>query len=172
MLTLQQVEGLAREAHEGQFDKIGVPYFEHVRAVADGLAPFGEHLEMAGLLHDVIEDTDWTDATLARAGVPEEVIAVVLAVTNVPGGKYLDKVEVITRSREATLVKIADNAHNSRKDRQAHLSPEERERLAKKYLPARQMLWAAVDSEEVRTIVSIVNPDLLAGARTVLVPAS
>ncbi|MBD3004872.1 phosphohydrolase [Streptomyces sp. 5-10] len=158
--TLDQIRSLAKEAHAGQTDKIGSPYFWHVEAVANGLAPFGVHMQMAGLLHDVIEDTKWTAQELLHAGVPGDVLLTVLAVTNVPCS-YEEKIRFITRSREATLVKIADNAHNSREDRAKHLPEDKRKRLARKYSAARKDLWAAVSEEEVRTVVSIVNPSLL-----------
>lgn len=159
--TVQQVEKLASDAHAGQVDKIGVPYVEHVRAVAAGLAPFGDDLVMAGLLHDVIEDTDWTADGLIEAGVPHEVVSIVEAVTNVPGMPYEEKIRRIVGNRPATLVKIADNAHNSHPDRAAQLPDEKRARLAAKYRTARDVLWGAADEADVKAIVTIVNPSLL-----------
>lgn len=164
-VTLDDVFTLAQHAHRGQVDKLGVPYFEHVRAVADGLAPFGERLQMAGLLHDIIEDTDWTAAALVEEGVPAEVVAVVEAVTNTPGTPYLDKIRKIAGHREATLLKIADNAHNSRGDRLAKLPPETSSRLVKKYGKAREILWADIEPSEIAEILEIVNPDLLGDLR-------
>ncbi|MGA5195768.1 HD domain-containing protein [Streptomyces exfoliatus] len=161
MKTLAEVDALAARAHAGQTDKIGVPYVEHVRAVAAGLAPLGPHLAMAGLLHDVIEDTDWTAERLRAAGIPDRVVEIVAAVTNRPGTSYEEKIRQITRDRDATLVKIADNAHNSRADRAAALPPDRRERLAAKYRAARELLWAAADPEDVTTILRVVNPGLL-----------
>lgn len=159
--TPEAVEAFARTAHHGQTDKIGVPYIEHVLAVARGLAPFGDDLVMAGLLHDVLEDTDYTARDLAAAGVPERVLRAVLAVTNTPGGSYQAKIRAITYNPDAVLVKIADNAHNSRPDRAAQLPEEKRLRLELKYAQAREVLWTAARPEDVRTIVSLVNPSLL-----------
>lgn len=70
MKSVSDVESLAERAHEGQVDKAGRPYIEHVRAVAAGLTPFGDELVMAGLLHAVIEDTAWTAGQLLAAGIP------------------------------------------------------------------------------------------------------
>jgi (p)ppGpp synthase/HD superfamily hydrolase len=165
MKAVNEVEFMADCAHAGQVDKIGVPYIEHVRAVAAGLAPFGDELVMAGLLHDIIEDTNWTAEQLRAAGVPNRVVGVVEDVTNQPGVPYEEKIRRITSSREATLVKIADNAHNSHPDRAAQLPEEKRARLAAKYRAARDVLWAAASSEEIERIVSIVNPSLLAELR-------
>ncbi|MFE2012960.1 HD domain-containing protein [Streptomyces sp. NPDC059491] len=161
MKSLAEVDELVALAHAGQVDKAGAPYVEHVRAVAAGLAPFGAHLAMAGLLHDVIEDTDWTADRLRAEGVPDGVVALVEAVTNRPGTPYEEKIRAIAANPEATLVKIADNAHNSRADRSAALPPAQRERLAAKYRAARDVLWAAADPERVEAILTRVNPGLL-----------
>ncbi|WHM30229.1 HD domain-containing protein [Streptomyces sp. BPPL-273] len=161
MRSIEEVDALAAAAHAGQVDKIGVPYIEHVRAVAAGLAPFGDDLTMAGLLHDVIEDTDWTAARLLEEGIPERVVSAVEAVTNQKGVPYEEKIRRIIRSSDATLVKVADNAHNSRPDRAAQLPEEKRVRLAVKYRAARDVLWAAADDRDIEAIVTIVNPSLL-----------
>ena len=165
MKTVEEVDALVEEAHAGQIDKIGVPYVEHVRAVAAGLAPFGPDLEMAGLLHDIIEDTDWTSERLRAAAIPNRVVGVVENVTNTPGVPYEEKIRRITSSRDATLVKIADNAHNSHPDRVAQLPEKKRTRLAAKYRAARDVLWAAASAEDIAQIISIVNPHLLAELR-------
>ncbi|MFE2557036.1 HD domain-containing protein [Streptomyces sp. NPDC059352] len=166
MRTLAEVHDLVTEAHAGQVDKIGVPYVEHVRAVAAGLEPFGEELVMAGLLHDVIEDTAWTADRLRSAGIPDRVVALVEAVTNRPGQSYEAKLRSIAEDPDATLVKIADNAHNSRPDRAAELPPAQRERFAAKYRGARDVLWAGVDPERIATILTVVNPALLTELRS------
>ena len=160
-VTVAEVDALADRAHAGQVDKIGVRYVDHVRAVAAGLAPLGPALEMAGLLHDIIVDTDFTAEQLRALGVPNRVVGIVEDVTNTPGVPYEEKIRRIASSQDATLVKIADNAHNCHPDRAARLSPEQRARLAAKYRAARDVLWRAVDAEQIETIVSIVNPALL-----------
>ncbi|MFJ1753475.1 phosphohydrolase [Kitasatospora sp. NPDC088134] len=161
-LTLAEVDALAERAHAGQYDRIGVRYVEHVRAVAVGLAPFGAERQMAGLLHDVLEDTPLTAEDLLAAGVPAAVVATVRLVTRQPGTEYAQMLHGIVADPDATLVKIADNAHNSRADRAARLPEADRLRLAERYRAARAVLWPAAAPEDVRTIVGIVNPDLLA----------
>ncbi|WP_431677145.1 HD domain-containing protein [Kitasatospora sp. KL5] len=160
-LTLADVDALAAEAHAGQVDKIGAPYVEHVRAVAAGLAPFGTGLQMAALLHDVLEDTPLTADDLLRAGVPFGVVATVRRVTRVSGVAYSAMLEQIATDHSATLVKIADNAHNSVAERAARLDEADRRRLADRYRAARRVLWPAAAPADVRTIVGIVNPALL-----------
>lgn len=163
-LSLADVDALAEAAHAGQTDAIGVPYVEHVRAVARGLEPFGEHLRMAGLLHDVVEDTHWTGEALLAAGVPGPVVDTVMRVTRYEGQDYAEMIRAVAADRSACLVKISDNAHNSLAERAAALAPDRRERLGRRYAKARAVLWAAVPEGDVRAIVSRVNPALLEGS--------
>jgi len=160
-LTLADVDRIAAEAHAGQLDKIGVPYIEHPRAVAAGLAPFGVGMQMAGLLHDVLEDTPVMYRDLLAMGVPLAVVRTVLAVTKHEGAPYKEKLVAITLDQAACLVKISDNASNSDSARTALLPPDKRERLAVKYAQARAILWPAVPREDIATILRIVNPSLL-----------
>ncbi|WP_405014448.1 phosphohydrolase [Kitasatospora sp. NBC_01539] len=159
--TLADVDALAAAAHAGQVDKTGAPYVTHVRAVAAGMAPFGTGLQMAGLLHDVLEDTDLTADDLLRAGVPSAVVATVRRLTRDEGTPYDVMVREVAADHAAVLVKIADNAHNSLASRSALLDADDRARLAGKYRAARQVLWPAAGADDVRAIVSIVNPALL-----------
>ncbi|MFG2693258.1 phosphohydrolase [Kitasatospora sp. NPDC048407] len=152
--TLADVDALAARAHAGQYDRIGVPYIEHVRAVAAGVAAFGTGLQMAALLHDVLEDTPTRADDLLVAGIPAGVVATVRRVTREPGTDYRAMLLDIVTDQAATLVKIADNAHNSRADRSA--------RLAARYRDARAVLWPAVADADLRTVLAAVNPPLLA----------
>ncbi|KJK58599.1 phosphohydrolase [Saccharothrix sp. ST-888] len=161
-MTLADVEALAADAHAGQLDKVGEPYIGHLRAVAAGLAPFGVGLQMAGLLHDVLEDTGLGADDLLRAGVPSDVVATVRRVTKAPDVAYQAMLQQITTDHSATLLKIADNAHNSVPARAARLPAADRERLATRYRAARRVLWPAVAPADIRTIVETVNPSLLA----------
>lgn len=160
-LTLAEVDLITAKAHSGQLDKIGVPYVEHVRAVSRGLEPFGVGLQMAGLLHDTLEDTALTRLDLINAGVPASIVAIVERVTNEPGVDYHRKLLSIGLDYSATLVKISDNAHNSHPDRAAQLPEAKRVRLAEKYQKARGVLWERVPPEDVRAVVERVNPSLL-----------
>jgi (p)ppGpp synthase/HD superfamily hydrolase len=160
-LTLAEVDLLAAEAHAGQTDKAGVPYVTHVRAVSRGLAPFGVGLQMAGLLHDALEDTALTERRLLDAGVPATVVATVLRVSNRPGVPYQDMITGIATDHAATLLKISDNAHNSLASRAAVLTAEQRGRFAAKYAAARRVLWPAAARDDVAVILRIVNPALL-----------
>jgi (p)ppGpp synthase/HD superfamily hydrolase len=163
LITVEHVAMLAIGAHGGQVDRIGRPYREHVRAVAEGLEPFGPLAVMAGWLHDIIEDTSWTASGLREAGVSARVVEVVGLVSQADGESYEDMITRAVRDPVATLVKISDNAHNSRPDRAARITDEtERRRLEERYRNARRILWPATTPGNVITIISRVNPALLA----------
>lgn len=169
-MHLWEADILATAAHEGQSDKNGVPYIEHVRAVAAGLAPFPVDVQIAGVLHDVVEDTDWTLDDLRDSGVPRSSLAMVDALTKVPGSTKKEQIErVISEGYAACLVKNSDNAHNSLPDRLKHLDGPTRDRLEGKYREARKMLWGCARDfnwgplylNDIRSILEIVNPSLL-----------
>lgn len=152
---------IAEKAHAGQTDKTGVPYIEHVKAVAEGVRAYGPDLYAAALLHDVVEDTHHTASTLLAAGIPGRVTGIVLNLTKDTHPGYTEMLHTITRDPEALLVKISDNAHNSREDRLRLLPGEKRERLRLKYRKAREILWPHAHNEEILRTVGTVNPLLL-----------
>ena len=65
---------------ENKFDKAGEPYIGHLNRVSDRLHEEVE--KIAGLLHDVLEDTDITEKDLIEVGIPLEVIEIVKLVTH------------------------------------------------------------------------------------------
>lgn len=171
-MSFRKARKLAAMAHEGQTDKLGVPYIEHVEAVAAGLAVLrdAEDLRIAGVLHDVIEDTDLTTSDLLAAGVPWSSVCIVEALTKVPGSTKVQQIErVIEDGAAACLVKTSDNAHNSLPDRLEKLDDETRERLEGKYKGARRMIWDAAMEfnwgpgyfDDTYRILAVVNPSLL-----------
>jgi hypothetical protein len=162
VITLQQAHRIAASAHHGQTDKIGVPYLRHVQDVAMGLRPFSMDVQIAGLLHDVVEDSSWTLDRLRRAGVPEVSVRIIDAVTKQPGTSKDEQIDrVIRGGYKAILVKVADNAHNTRPDRMACLDSATHARLQKKYRTAREKLWREVEYDDVDKILKIVNPALV-----------
>lgn len=89
MLTLPEVEALARAAHEGQTDKAGRPYAEHLQAVAEGVRARGGDADQiaAAWLHDAVEDDALSEAWLDGAALSDRTKAVVLAVTKRAGSR-------------------------------------------------------------------------------------
>jgi (p)ppGpp synthase/HD superfamily hydrolase len=161
--TLEDARRLAHAAHEGQTDKLGAPYVEHVEAVAAGLADFDLEIQIAGMLHDVVEDTDITVDELRSRGVSERSLAAIALVSRNlhPDLDYAQGIEQITTSPDATLVKISDNAHNSRPDRAAALERVTGEPINPRYAAARRVLYAVAPAEDIAKILRRAAPQFL-----------
>ncbi|MFC4503196.1 MULTISPECIES: HD domain-containing protein [Streptomyces] len=135
MLTLAEVEALARAAHEGQTDKAGRPYTEHLRAVAEGVRSRGGDAEQiaAAWLHDAVEDDALSEDWLRGAALTDRTRAIVLALTKRPGEPPETYASRILATPGALLVKQSDLAHNANPARLAALDAPTRTRLTEKY---------------------------------------
>ncbi len=142
-------EAFAARAHAGQVDKQGRDYFDyHLRPIAESLRPFGRRAYLAGLLHDVVEDTATTYAQLTALGLPATVVEAVRSVTRQDGELYPALIERAAADPLGRLVKLADNWHNlAGLDT---LDEVDRDRLRERYLAARVVLEASLTR---RTVV-------------------
>ncbi|RZU24880.1 HD domain-containing protein [Streptomyces sp. BK239] len=142
MLTLTEVEALARAAHEGQTDKAGRPYSEHLQAVADGVRDRGGDADQiaAAWLHDAVEDDALSETWLRGAALSDRTKAVVLAVTKRAGETPEAYAGRVLATPGALLVKEADLAHNADPARLAVLDAPTRSRLTEKYAHMRALL--------------------------------
>ncbi|MGE7390699.1 HD domain-containing protein [Streptomyces sp. NPDC004126] len=141
-LTLAEVEALARSAHEGQTDKAGRPYAEHLAAVAEGVRLRGGSpaQQAAAWLHDAVEDDALSPEQLASAALPQEVKDMVLALTKRAGEPVGEYTARILATPGALLVKEADLAHNADPVRLSVLDAPTRDRLTAKYAHVRSLL--------------------------------
>ena len=98
-------------AHAGQLDKGGVPYVFHPFHVAEQMED--ELSTVVALLHDVVEDTDYTLEDLARMGFPERALSALKLLTHDKRVPYLDYVAAIRHDPIARAVKLPDLRHNS-----------------------------------------------------------
>ena len=145
---IERAYARAHDAHEGQVRKSGEPYFTHCIAVAQILAEMHMDAEAvaAGLLHDVLEDTDVSAAQLKRE-FGAEVVGMVDGVTklhHLPLQMEKNKQLVRPTDREleyirkmflamgndvrVVLVKLADRLHNMRT--LGFMSPEKQRKIA------------------------------------------
>lgn len=141
-LTLAEVEAVARSAHEGQTDKAGRPYAEHLAAVAAGVRARGGDAEQiaAAWLHDSVEDDALTPQWLEQAALSARTKAIVDALTKRPGEGPEAYAARILATDGARLVKEADLAHNADPERLAVLDQPTRRRLTEKYTRMRALL--------------------------------
>lgn len=138
MSTLVRAIEIATEAHKGQYDKAGNDYIGHpLRVMEMGTT---ENEKIVGVLHDVIEDTDWTFEALTDEGFSEEVIAALRCVTKLSENEnYDDFIERVKKNPLAVAVKINDLSDNMDIRRLPYLSDKDIKRL-KKYLKAYKRL--------------------------------
>ena len=98
-------------AHKNQVDKTGVPYIFHPFHLAEQMDD--EASVCVALLHDVIEDTDYTFNDLEKEGFTKEIIDAIKLITHDSNVPYLDYVNMIKENSIARKVKLADLKHNS-----------------------------------------------------------
>ncbi len=138
MSTLERAIAIATEAHKGQYDKAGNDYIGHPLRVMD--MGRTEEEKIAGVLHDVMEDTDWTFEKLAAEGFSQEIIEALKCVTKISENEnYDDFIERVKKNPLATAVKINDLTDNMDIRRLPYLSDKDVKRL-KKYLKAYKKL--------------------------------
>ena len=115
----------AKRAHEGEKRMSGDPYFTHVFETAKILAKFGMDAEtiVAGLLHDVLENTKITEEEMKKE-FGENIVFLVNGVTKLGTLKYhgderhaesLRKFFIaMTNDLRVVIIKFADRLHNLR----------------------------------------------------------
>jgi len=114
----------AERAHSGQKRKSGEPYITHPVAVAQILADLGIGTKTiaAALLHDTVEDTDYT-LDMLQKDFGDEVAMLVDGVTKLDKLKYGDSAQaetvrkmVVAMSKDirVLVIKLADRLHNAR----------------------------------------------------------
>ncbi|MBK6877931.1 MAG: phosphohydrolase [Ignavibacteria bacterium] len=111
MSTLKRAIEIAFEAHKDQKDKNGEPYIGHVLRVMN--MGRTENEKICGVLHDLVEDTEWTFEDLRREGFSKTVIDALTCVTKTSEDEDYDKfIERIEKNRLAVIVKINDLSDN------------------------------------------------------------
>jgi len=128
---------IAYAAHAGQTDKVGVPYVFHPYHVAEQMKT--EATVTAALLHDVVEDSEYTLDDLRAAGISSEVIRAVDLLTKKSGVDYMEYIKEIKQNPIARAVKIGDLVHNSDTTRGC-IDPPLLEKIKTKYAAALQYL--------------------------------
>ena len=140
--------GIAFNAHKGQVDKAGNDYFEsHILDVHNKVETILDEDEnvcitkVIALLHDVVEDTDWTIEQLRQQGFTEDILEALAYVTKKGGEDYEHFIERINKNRYAKAVKIADLKSNMDITRLNEVTDTDVERL-RKYHKAYKSLTA------------------------------
>lgn len=101
---------IAASAHATQIDKGGAPYV--LQPLRMMIKQTSESAMIAAVLHDVVEDTHWTQDALRAEGFPEEVLDAVACLTKRHGEEYADFIARAGANPIARLVKLADLEDN------------------------------------------------------------
>lgn len=112
-MDLEKAIEFMKQKHKGQKRKQGTPYYTHPLAVAKLLKDKGFPIEyqIAGLFHDLIEDTDSAyEEIIALSN--EEVADAVRLVSKTDGYVMAEYVGNIKQNEMARMVKLADRIHN------------------------------------------------------------
>ena len=98
-------------AHKDQQDKSGLPYVFHPFHLAEQMTD--EDSTIVALLHDVVEDSEYTFADLLAMGFRPRIIDAIRLMTHDKAVPYMDYVARIKENPLARQVKLADLRHNS-----------------------------------------------------------
>ncbi|MCK4412780.1 MAG: HD domain-containing protein [Candidatus Eisenbacteria sp.] len=137
MSTLERAIQIAARAHASQQDKAGQPYILHPLRVM--LRLDSEEERIVAVLHDLIEDTEWTSDDLLSEGFSPRIVDAVLALTRQDGESYDGFVRRAARNPIGRRVKIADLEDNMDLSRIPNPTARDQERL-KKYERAYRQL--------------------------------
>ena len=102
-----------KEKHSGQTRKQGTPYYIHPVSVSMILKRkgFPEEYQIAGLFHDLIEDTDATELEILQLS-NYQILETVKLLTKYKGYDIKTYIDKIRNNEMARSVKLADKLHN------------------------------------------------------------
>ena len=131
----------ATKAHKGQRRKVeDIDMIFHPFTCGMLLQRNGcdENVVCAGILHDVVEDTEVTFEELSEFGYPTEVIDILKLLTKQKGADYQAYIDNIIASDNvhAMNIKMSDLKHNMDITRISNPTVNDYERVNKRYAPA------------------------------------
>ena len=137
-IILDRAKAIATSAHNEQVDKAGKPYIEHPLRVMN----MGKTVEekIVGVLHDVVEDSEWTFEMLEKEGMPKEVVDALKCVTKLSEDEDYDHfIARVKTNPLAVKVKLNDLKDNMDITRLGKVTEKDLPRL-NKYIRAYKQL--------------------------------
>ena len=139
-MNLERAIEIAQEAHKGVKDKGGHDYINHPIRVMHAMS--NDQEKIVAILHDVVEDSDWTFERLKEEGFEDSVIESLRCVTKYSEEEdYQEFIKRAATNKIATKVKIADIEDNLDLSRLGTLTDKDLTRI-EKYKKALQYLKA------------------------------
>ena len=133
---------LAYEAHAGQTDKSGLPYIHHPLHLAEQMQD--ESTTILALLHDVVEDTQYSIEDIEAMGFDREITDALRLMTHDQRVPYMEYVGKLKKNPLARTVKLADLRHNSDISRLNEVTEKDLKRI-EKYRAAIELLESETD---------------------------
>lgn len=131
---------IAATAHQNQLDKANAPYILHpLRLMLRGQTLLEQ---IVAVLHDVVEDSDWTLEQLAAEGFPTEAIAALDCLTRRSDESYDEFIDRVLTNPLATRVKRYDLEDNMTLTRMTSLTAKDVERLQRYHVVYQRLLKA------------------------------
>ena len=143
--TVEDTIKFIQLAHHGQKDHGGVDYWNHPVEVMHRVNSPTHEEKLAALLHDVLEDTDYTEKDLLDHGFTKSVVEMVSWLNfkhaRYHGMTYIEKIRHLKDQGppSSVKVKLADNSHNSDPSR-AFGDTEKHQGMMRRYQRARDIL--------------------------------
>ncbi len=128
---------IAAEVHAEQRDKADKPYIGHILRLMERVN--SEQEKIVALLHDVVEDSEYTLVELRQQGFSDEIVNAVDCMTRRSGESYSQFIERCATNSISRIVKSADLEDNMDIRRLESLTEEDVERL-RKYLESYRYL--------------------------------
>jgi len=171
---IKRVFHFAKDAHEGQERLSGEPYLIHPLSVGIILAELNQDIPTvaAGLLHDVVEDTNSTHSSIADTFSPE-IANLVDGVTKISRIKGMSRESNVaenirkmllatTKDARVMIIKLSDKLHNMKTLR--YMNPEKQQRIATETIDiyaslAGRLGMYKIKSELEDLAFKILNPD-------------
>ncbi len=127
MATLDKAIIIAAKVHQNQTDRYGRHYILHPIRVM--MSVDSEKEKIVAMLHDVIEDSDWTLEMLRIEGFSEDIINAIDCLTKRNGEDYMDYINRTKADKIARKVKIADLEDNMNIKRITNLNEKDSQRI-------------------------------------------
>jgi (p)ppGpp synthase/HD superfamily hydrolase len=129
MANLEKAILIAVQAHQNQQDRAGETYILHPLRLM--LKMDSETEMIAAVLHDVVEDSNWTPADLRKEGFSEEDLSVIEYLTRRDQETYEEFIERVKLNPTARKIKLADLEDNMAIRRISEPTENDWERLKK-----------------------------------------
>lgn len=122
---------ITAKAFEHKLDKSGKPYMLHCIRVMNNVDQNDEELMQIAVMHDLLEDTDYTMSELKLLGFSDRVLKALVLLDHDEDVDYFEYIKQIYPNKDARLVKLSDLRDNSDITRLKGLRKKDHDRIEK-----------------------------------------